>query len=325
MPTQTSFLSTKPARIGLIISAIWIMGTLVLYMAASHAFAFTFVNLVAFLLPLVLIWFAVGVAVAAESLATQTQDLRATLEHLKSASVEDASARKYPDFEIKSQLDQIAELTLRNDTRMAAIAAKTLDDTGHPMPPRETAALPDRTIKTTEDLAQGDLPFPMSNQDGRLPISIPEFIKALNFPDDAEDKEGFRVLRRALEDHRTAPLVNSAKDVLTMLSTDGIYMDDYRPYRAHIDLWRQFARGKRGKTVAALGGIDDRAVLSIASGRLKNDAAFQTAAHIFMQQFTNVLETFEGTADDSELHAMADTRSARCFMVLGRISGTFVK
>lgn len=324
MSDQTSLLSSKPARIGLIVSAIWLVGTLTLYLAASHAFAFTFVNIVAFLMPLLLIWFAVFIAMAAQDLATQARDLRDGLDQLKGASVA-PPARGYPDFEIKSQLEQIAELTQRNDTRMAAIAAKALDDTGHPMPPRETAALPDTAPRSLSDMDQGDLPFPASNQDGRIPISIPEFIKALNFPDDADDKEGFRVLRRALEDHRTAPLINAAKDVLTMLSEDGIYMDDYRPDRAKIDLWRQFAKGKRGKSVAALGGIEDRAVISIASAKLKGDPEFQTTAHVFMQQFTNVLETFETTADDSELHAMADTRSARCFMVLGRISGTFVK
>jgi hypothetical protein len=43
-----------------------------------------------------------------------------------------------------------------------------------------------------------------------------DFIRALNFPDNADDREGFRALRLALEDRQVAKLIRAAQDVLTL-------------------------------------------------------------------------------------------------------------
>ena len=51
--------------------------------------------------------------------------------------------------------------------------------------------------------------------------------------------------------------------MLTLLSQDGIYMDDLRPDRARPEAWRQFAEGARGREVAALGGVRDRSSLAL--------------------------------------------------------------
>ena len=48
-----------------------------------------------------------------------------------------------------------------------------------------------------------------------------------------------------------ARLIRSAQDVLTLLSQEGIYMDDLRPEMTHPDHWRRFATGERGRGVAA--------------------------------------------------------------------------
>jgi hypothetical protein len=37
-------------------------------------------------------------------------------------------------------------------------------------------------------------------EDLNAPLSVADFVRALNFPEDAEDKDGFRALRLALED-----------------------------------------------------------------------------------------------------------------------------
>ena len=71
-------------------------------------------------------------------------------------------------------------------------------------------------------------------------------IRALHFPEDAQDTEGFAALRRALGDARIAPLIKAAQDVLTRLAQEGIYMDDLRPDRARPEFWRAFAQGTRG-------------------------------------------------------------------------------
>ncbi|NHX28136.1 hypothetical protein HA397_29830, partial [Escherichia coli] len=150
-----------------------------------------------------------------------------------------------------------------------------------------------------------------------------DFIRALNFPETAEDKEGFRALRRALQDRMAARLVRSAQDVLTLLSQDGIYMDDLRPDRARPEVWRKFAQGERGPAIAALGGVRDRSSLALTSGRMRQDPVFRDAAHHFLRQFDHTLNEFEPNASDQELSDLAETRTARAFMLLGRVSGTF--
>jgi hypothetical protein len=155
------------------------------------------------------------------------------------------------------------------------------------------------------------------------PISAADFIAALNFPESASDTEGFRTLRLALEDRGTAKLIRSAQDVLTLLSQDGIYMDDLTPEPARPELWRRFARGERGQAVAGLGGIRDRESLALTAGRMREDPVFRDAAHHFLRQFDRVFQDFERNASDADLADLAETRTARAFMLCGRVAGSF--
>ena len=155
------------------------------------------------------------------------------------------------------------------------------------------------------------------------PLDVADFIRAVNFPENAEDRDGFRALRRALQDRNAAKLVRSAQDVLTLLSQDGIYMDDLRPDRARPEIWRRFAQGERGAAVASLGGVRDRSCLALSAGRMRQDPIFRDAVHHFLRQFDQTLTAFEAEASDQEINDLAETRTARAFMLLGRVSGTF--
>ena len=154
-------------------------------------------------------------------------------------------------------------------------------------------------------------------------ISREEFIRAINFPETAEDTVGFNALRRALKDRAVAGLVQAAQDVLTLLSQDGIYMDDLRPDMARPEVWRQFAQGTRGRQIAALGGVRDRSSLALASGRMREDPIFRDAVHHFLRRFDKSFTQFEAEASDTEISELANTRTARAFMLLGRIAGVF--
>lgn len=155
------------------------------------------------------------------------------------------------------------------------------------------------------------------------PITVEDFIRAVHFPESETDKDGFRALRLALRDPNTSGLVRSAQDVLTLLSEDGIYMDDLIPDRSRPEIWRKFAEGERGRTVASLGGVRDRSSLALAAGRMRQDPVFRDAAHHFLRRFDQTFAAFEKTANDSEIAALAETRTARAFMLLGRVAGTF--
>lgn len=155
------------------------------------------------------------------------------------------------------------------------------------------------------------------------PVTVSEFIGALNFPENEHDTNGFEMLRKALKDRATQRLVRASQDVLTLLSQDGVYMDDLRPDRARPEIWRAFARGDRGRAIAGLGGVHDRSSLALASGRMRQDPVFRDAMHHFLRAFDQTFMEFERHASDEDIINLANTRTARAFMLLGRVAGTF--
>ncbi len=156
-----------------------------------------------------------------------------------------------------------------------------------------------------------------------VPLPTDIFIRALNFPETQDDAKGFDALRKALKDRKAAQLVQASQDVLTLLSQEGIYMDDLRPDMARPEIWRQFAKGERGRAVAALGGIRDRSSLALTAARMKQDPIFRDAAHHFLRRFDHMIADFEPDATDADLSALGETRTARAFMLVGRVAGTF--
>jgi hypothetical protein len=100
-------------------------------------------------------------------------------------------------------------------------------------------------------------------------------------------------------------------------------MDDLKPEMARPDLWRRFAGGERGRTIAALGGIRDRSSLALTASRMREDTVFRDAAHHFLRTFDKTVAIFEPNASDAELAELSDTRTARAFMLFGRVTGVF--
>lgn len=319
----------------------------------------TSIAVVAICFPLVLIWSVAYVSSAVRSIRVETLEMRQSLASLR-ASVQHAGALDL-DKEVQQRLNRILVITQETDDKLrkladqtAAVAAATQASarrqaeaaeraeaqaavsasqpqaadppasTSEPSEPelRDTAAFaPPKVEDADED--QAKLPLHTPEGPDRIPISIPEFVRAMNFPENADDKEGFRVLRRAFEERDLGKLLRASQDVLTLLSQDGIYVDDLNPDRPLPQVWRKFAEGERGLSVVALGGIRDRSALTLTKARLKNDPVFRDATHHFLRQFDKVLATFCKTAKDPELIEMSNTRTARAFMLLGRVAGAF--
>ena len=162
-----------------------------------------------------------------------------------------------------------------------------------------------------------DIPF------AKRELSIADFISAMNFPETADDTEGFAALRRALSDHRVSGLIRASQDVLTLLSQDGIYMDDLMPDRSRPDVWRKFAAGERGQVISGLGGIRDRSSLALSSSRMRQDSIFRDTSHHFLRAFDKTVSAMADHLSDQEIAALAETRTARAFMLLGRVAGIF--
>ena len=232
---------------------------------------------------------------------------------------------------VMARLDRIAALAARTEETLAAMAVAATP-VSRPAKPAEGQRAAPRGQATARPAEPASPPRPREDQP-RLalgpaaaasgPLETDDLIRALDFPEHEGDADGFAALRRALRDPVAGRLVKASQDVLTLLSQDGIYMDDLVPDRARPELWRRFARGERGRAMAALGGIRDRSSLALSAGRMREDVIFRDAAHHFLRLFDRTLLAIEPRCTDTELARLSDTRTARAFMLLGRVNGAF--
>lgn len=316
--------------IAIALTAIWVIGIAAIYYLypevarqISYDQSLTALVSVGLFLPLILIWVAALLSRSMAAMRGEMYMLRKSVERMdKMLRVQIVDETENRDRWIQSQLAQITAHTKKTNLNVAAVVEKMSEGQGETTAPRNTTALPKKPFILT-DAAQANLPLPRDTKKPSAPITIRELIKALNFPNDAKDAEGLRVLQRAISDRTTSKLLQSAQDVLTMLSEDGIFMDDLRVQHPEASAWRSFAKGARGSEVAALGLVRDRTALTLSKTRLKSDVAFRAKVHGFLTQFDHILTEFEETAKDSELVEMGKTRSAIAFMLLGRVSGAF--
>jgi hypothetical protein len=170
--------------------------------------------------------------------------------------------------------------------------------------------------------AEAQPALPMAEPEPEATLGWHELLRAFDFPRDAEDREGFAALRRALRRHDLAQMLQAAEDVLNLMSREGLYMDDLVHDPAPADAWRAFLAGARGPEVEAVGGIRDDAALGIVRGLMKSDPVFRDTALFFQRRFDRVLGGLAEEADNGTLAALADTRSGRAFMLCARASGS---
>lgn len=312
--------------VALILSGVWLVGVLWFFFwsglsetagLGGSPLEITMLMLAIFM-PIALIWVAASAAKTARIMREEAARLQSAIDAMRAAYI---VQQQRGAVEIKPGLiAKLNQLVAAQEADPAAPATFT-SLRKPPEPAEDRAAIPQPAAN--QDAPQPGLLFGTPPEALDDPISIADFIKALNFPENEHDKEGFRTLRRALKDPATKKLIRASQDVLTLLSQDGIYMDDLRPDRAKPEIWRRFAQGDRGKPISALGGIRDRSSLALAAGRMKQDPVFRDAVHHFLRQFDRTLVEFERTATDAEIAQMSDTRTVRAFMLMGRVTGVF--
>lgn len=313
------------------LSVIWVLAVVIYGRAALSAGGEglsptgTVMALLVVFLPLVLIWALVMTLRSVRALRAEATRLQASVEAMRKAYLvnqqKGATGGLRPSVERK--IDEIAVSARQTEAALSTFTSRRDGTLSVPSADRRAAlALPGQGVAQ----GAGDQPalaLGTPVEDLAPPLSTADFIRAMNFPDDAEDRDGFRALRRALEDRNVAKLIRAAQDVLTLLSQDGIYMDDLVPDRARPEVWRRFAEGDRGRAIAALGGIRDRSSLALTAARMREDPVFRDAGHHFLRTFDKTFAAFEKTATDAEIAELAETRTARAFMLFGRVTGTF--
>ncbi|MFV1465483.1 MULTISPECIES: hypothetical protein [unclassified Phaeobacter] len=327
----TSALDAPPERpvFGLIeaaalaLSALWLLVVVAVFVLGgtpdatpAAGWSDILLRIVAVVLPVLLIWVGAIALRSAQVMRDESQRLHAAIDGMRNAYIAHAQqAASVSEPSVTRKLDEIAAATRKTETALATFHTSRRD---RPMPSIST------TAATGGDATdQGLLALGTPAEDFAAPLPAPQLIRALNFPETAEDEEGFAALRLALRDRKAAQIIQAAQDVLTLLSQDGIYMDDLRPDMARPEIWRQFAQGTRGRAVAALGGVRDRSSLALTNARMKQDPIFRDAAHHFLRRFDQMLAEFEQEASDAEISSLGETRTARAFMLLGRVAGTF--
>ena len=307
--------------VAMILSGLWLVGALAFFLTGSDRSTDTdgmrfLVTMLAVFMPVAMIWVAATAAKSSRVMREESQRLQTAIAALRQAYIAQQQGRDISsEPSVSRKLDEIAAAARKTETALATF--QTRRDAEPPRP----AAAPVNPAPAADD--QPALALGTSAEEIAPPVGAEDFIRALNFPETAEDEEGFAALRKAMKDRETAQLIQASQDILTLLSQDGIYMDDLRPDRARPEIWRQFASGVRGRPVAALGGIRDRSSLALSAGRMKQDPIFRDAAHHFLRRFDKTVSGFAERASDAELTALGDTRTARAFMLLGRVAGTF--
>ncbi|WP_375280039.1 hypothetical protein [Pseudooctadecabacter sp.] len=308
--------------VAIVVSLIWLVGVATFFLVlpsegdgSAEIDSLRFVmTLMAIFLPIAMIWIAAMSARSAKVVREESRRLQAAIDGMRQTYVADRQARGAGiEPTVERKLNEIARATQKTETALATFA------TSRPTAKLQAAPAP-QPVRGDD---QPSLALGTTAEDITPPISKPDLVRALNFPDTEGDEVGFAALRRALKDRTAKQLIQASQDVLTLLSQDGIYMDDLRPDRARPEIWRKFAHGERGKTVAALGGVRDRSSLALTAGRMREDMIFRDAAHHFLRKYDQMLVTFEAEASDEDIAALAETRTSRAFMLLGRVTGAF--
>ena len=309
--------------VAIILSVIWLIGAAIFFLTlpadsnptADSGGLLFLMTMLAIFMPVAMIWVGATAARASRVMREESQRLQAAIDAIRQAYIAQSQGRDLGNEpSVARKLDEIAAAARKTESTLATFSTRR--DAAQ----EEKRAAPAAAVVADDQPA---LALGTTVEDITPPLPNEDFIRGMNFPETAEDELGFAALRRALKDREASKLVQAAQDVLTLLSQDGIYMDDLRPDRARPEIWRQFAVGARGRSVAALGGVLDRSSLALTSERMKQDPIFRDAAHHFLRHFDNVFAEFEPRATDSEISALSDTRTARAFMLLGRDAGTF--
>ncbi|MEL6550452.1 MAG: hypothetical protein AAFQ54_09425 [Pseudomonadota bacterium] len=315
---DTAISGSEVIAIGL--SVAWLLGAAIFFLGMGGGQMFepgnqgqlTFLmTLLAVFVPVAIIWVAASAARSARIVREESQRLQAAIDAMRQTYVAERQTHGLtPSPAVEKKIDELVAAAKQTETAVATFTSS-----------RTPAVRRSSELQGSDD--QPTLAFGTRAEDLAPPLATEDLIRALNFPETAEDQDGFSALRRALKDRKAASVVQASQDVLTLISHDGIYMDDMRPDRAKPEIWRRFAAGERGRQVAALGGIRDRSSLALTAGRMRSDTIFRDAAHHFLRRFDQLLVEFCEEASDAEIAALADTRTARAFMLLGRVTGMF--
>ena len=271
-------------------------------------------------LPLAVLWLMARALRRLQALESENARLSAALSALRQSLLDQQQALTTARSSLPSSTVPPPAPSVDAPRAETAICAATTPQQTEPQTPMATDAS-EASPAPMAASAQADLPL------GQVPITewppMTLLLRALNFPEDAQDRDGFAALRRAKANPQLADLLQAAEDILTILSQDGVYVDDLSVAPPDPALWRAFASGERGHELSDLGAVRDPAALDRVAQRMREDMIFRDAALHFLLRFDKMLARLARDCQDADLTALSTTRTARGFMLLARAAGSF--
>ncbi|MDG2473689.1 MAG: hypothetical protein P8M50_00230 [Paracoccaceae bacterium] len=186
-------------------------------------------------------------------------------------------------------------------------------------------------VETEEILIKDQLELNIKEKSQELPKSSLEtdflswdiLLKALHFPNDKNDSEGFIALEIARKNNTVLQLLQVSEDFLNLLAQDGIYLDDLKIDSPSVEAWLNFVKPEKKHYVRRLScvGIDEH--IKKLKSRTKSDTVFRDTTLMLMRRFDKLLREKLATAEDHQIFKIADTRSGKAFLIVGQISDIF--
>lgn len=330
-PDSSDGISSKPWALGellsLAIAILWLLvGAIFLttsgvLISETGTMAQSVTAVVAIVLPAALMVMMCLVARSVRMLRWEQRVLQAHVQGIQSKLDANARAQRAVSADLmEEKLDAIARTAKQTESALAtfvsarAVGARQVKKKKQTIPAATAAPAPESdqiAFALGDDVKNADLP------------SSALLIKALEFPNNADDFHGFEALRAALGDRRFKPVLQMSQEILVHLADLNIYMDSLGADPARPELWRRFAEGERGLSVAAVGGVRERKTLALVSGALKSDVEFRDTAHQFVRELDDVLAAFMPEASDQDIINITSTRTAKAFMLIARVLGMF--
>ena len=177
-----------------------------------------------------------------------------------------------------------------------------------------------------DDAEQPTLPFETENALIAKGAEIPwaSVVRALDFPRDERDRDGFDALRLVVADRDFAELMQAAEDTLSILAEEGLYMEDLELSPAPVALWKRYADGARGPEVDQIGGVRDEVAIALARTKYRSDPVFRDTALHFLRRYDKlVIRMFAELGEDRLVLEAGESRTGRAFMMIARVMGVF--
>ena len=141
-------------------------------------------------------------------------------------------------------------------------------------------------------------------------------IRAMNFAEDADDREAFEALDMAAKDPEMEEFLELSMDILQLLATANLVVDGFVTDYAPPETWRRAFSNGTSAPLAQLGGIGELDDLTICGGLLARDAKAKETARRFVARAKEVIHRIVDGASDGEILSLADSRTVRaCLFV----------